>query len=1413
MSVEFRILGSIQMAGDDGPIRLGGPRQRAVLTILLLHANRLVPVETIADDLYGDAAPATAVAQVQDHVSQLRKLLGQSRDDRDAILQTRPPGYLLQVGSEQLDASRFEGMTERAFGALGRGDAETAAAVLRQALELWRGPPLADFVHEQFAQPAIARLEELRLVAIERRIEADLLLGQDGQLVGELEELVREHPLREQLRVHLMLALYRSGRQAEAVEVYHDTRRVLREELGIDASPALRELMGMVLRQEPGLEPPRLRLARAEPTQEALQTVIRNPYKGLRAFGEADARDFFGREAMTRQLIEEIGEERFVAVVGPSGSGKSSIVLSGLLPAVRQGGLAASEGWLVAEMTPGEHPLEELEAALLRVAVNPPASLMEQLEGGERGLCRAVKRVLPAGKGELLLVVDQLEDVFTLVLDEARRSQFLKLLACAAADPRSRLRVVVTLRADFYDRPLRYREFAELLRDRVFTVTPLSPEEIERAISAPAAAVGVALEQGLLAEIVADVLDEPGALPLLQYALTELFEQRVQATLTRAGYRTIGGVSGALATSADERYAALGENARDAARQLFLQLVTVGDSGAETRRPTALADLASLDVDQVALTECIDAFGRSRLLSFGRDPRTRAATVEIAHEALLVEWGQLREWLDAAREGVRAHRRLTVRAREWAESAHDPSFLLRGTELARFEVWADESRLAQTELERDFLRASLDERGAARAEEESARASQWALERRAMNRLRALAVVLAVAAAVAAGLTIYAFGQSDSAHRQARIATARQLAAASVANLDVDPELSILLAIRAVEEANANGAPLPDAVEALHRAIAASRVVLTIRTPTTAAIAVSPDGTRLATGGTIGVAELDTSGSGPSTTSLPARSGSEARTVLVWDPRTGRRLLALSRLTSPIHDLAYSPNGSKIVTGSDDGTAIVWDAGTGKRLLTLADPGTGGGFLGVAFSPDGTRLATSDGLGRVRIWALASRRLVRTIIANEPVCGLAWSPNGSLLGAGQCGSFNFAQAASVRVWDTRDGRLVFRTRGAQTGSVLSFAADGSHLVTPTLSGTVEIWAIGTERLVATLSGHSGQVVAVAYSPNNRLVATGSTDGTARIWDAQTGKELLVLRGHNATVDGVAFTPDSRRLITASEDGTVRVWDITHAGSRDWLTLSADRGGVASVAYPDGRRILTSGACDGKTKLWNAQTGALISTIATAIARQPGCPTQATGQRYSADVEAPSPVGSIVAQASPDGSVQLLDSTSGVLLRTLSGGHHGVQTIAFDGSGRRVATGYWDGTAIVWDVATGRKRQVISTHNGIVERVGFSPDGKLLATAGEDATAQVWDLRTEQRILTLTGHTFALTDIAFSPDGTRLATSSGDGTVRVYILPVRELLDAGHARLTRTWTDAECRAYLPGGRCPVDQRSPARAESR
>ncbi|UCC87067.1 MAG: protein kinase, partial [Anaerolineales bacterium] len=334
---------------------------------------------------------------------------------------------------------------------------------------------------------------------------------------------------------------------------------------------------------------------------------VENPYKGLRAFGEADADDFFGRETLVQDLLGRMAEAddgmtgagqelaRFLAVIGPSGSGKSSVVKAGLMPALRRGGLPGSEQWFMVDMLPGAHPWEELEAALLRVAVNPPQSLLDQLRQDERGLLRAVRRVLPANEAtELVLVLDQFEEVFTLLEDETERVHFLDSLVTAVLDPRSRLRLIITMRADFIHRALEYMDFGEMIRQRAEFVLPLTPDELELAIGGPAKRVGLVLEPGLVNNIVHDVGEQPGTLPLLQYALTELFERRQGRLLSLAAYQSSGGVRGALARRAEELYAGLGGAGQEATRQLFLRLIMPGEGNQDTRRRVLRAELEAL---------------------------------------------------------------------------------------------------------------------------------------------------------------------------------------------------------------------------------------------------------------------------------------------------------------------------------------------------------------------------------------------------------------------------------------------------------------------------------------------------------------------------------------------------------------------------------------------------------------------------------------------------------------------------------------------------------------------------------------------------------------------------------------------------------------------------------------------------
>jgi serine/threonine protein kinase/WD40 repeat protein/predicted nucleic acid-binding Zn-ribbon protein len=523
---------------------------------------------------------------------------------------------------------------------------------------------------------------------------------------------------------------------------------------------------------------------------------IPNPYKGLRAFQEADAADFFGRENLVNQLLDRLKEDhpysRFLSVVGPSGSGKSSAVRAGIIPALRAGALPNSQQWFVVDMVPGAQPLRQLEAILVSIAPRPPSRLYEMLKADTAGLVWAVERVLSDVDGDLLLFIDQFEEVFTLVEDEAERLHFLNVLRAAVLAPDSRVRVIITLRADFTDRPLEYVDFGELMRLRTEFVLPLSAQEIERAITGPANRVGLQIQTELVAGIVSDVREEPGALPLLQYALTEVFERREENRLTLAGYQSSGGVLGALARRAEEVYVGLDDEQQRITRQMMLRLVTLGEGTEDTRRRARRAEIADVVKNNVGLQDILDRFGQYRLLTFDFEPGTREPTLEVAHEALIREWQRLRSWLDTSRADVRLQRVLAGEANEWEKSNRDSSFLLSGARLTSYEEWASSTDLALTDREQNYITASIEERrikniaeeARKKREEETAQRAELFAKRATQLRRAATVLgvvgVLALIAVVVAGVQVsntqvqVAEGQTQVAGVQPTLLIAQQ---------------------------------------------------------------------------------------------------------------------------------------------------------------------------------------------------------------------------------------------------------------------------------------------------------------------------------------------------------------------------------------------------------------------------------------------------------------------------------------------------------------------------------------------------------------------------------------------------------------------------------------------------------------
>jgi WD40 repeat protein/class 3 adenylate cyclase len=1167
--------------------------------------------------------------------------------------------------------------------------------------------------------------------------------------------------------------------------------------------------------------------------------IVPNPYKGLRAFEEGDAPDFFGREELVEQLVKRLGQTQFLAVVGPSGSGKSSVVRAGLVPAIRGGAIPGSEGWPIVDMFPGPHPLDGLEAALLRASPDPPPSLMEQLERDEHGLHRAVLRLLPSDGSDLVLVIDQFEEVFTLVEDEAVRTHFLGSLEAAATDPHSRLRVVATLRADFYDRPLLYRGFAELFKSRVEAVIPLSAEELERAISGPAKRVDVTLEPGLVAAMLGDVAEEPGALPLMEYALTELFERRDGRVLFLEAYREIGGVSGALGRRAEELYGELDDEGKEAARQLFLRLVALGEGTEDTRRRVPRSEVASLEVDQQAMATVVDTFGPSRQLSFDRDGRTGAPTIELAHEAMLTAWPRLHRWIDDARDDVRTERRVASAARDWVEADRDPSFLLAGSRLEQVEAWRTGSGLALTPEELEFLDASAAERDRRRTDEEARLARERALERRSVRRLRTVVAVLAVAALIAGGLTVFATSQQGRAEREERRATARELAAASVANLDVDPERSILLALEAIDRTRSvDGSVLPEAEEALHRAVTASRIVRSVS----------------GVGGA-----LDWSPAGVFVTEGPEDSG----IVDIRDAATGDSVLEFPGHEVDINDVRFSPDGSILATTGDDAALKLWNPSTGDLIAEVSG---GIGANGPSFNADGSLVAAAwPEEGAIRIVRTSTGRVVRTIE------GLAFPFDTTLSPDGR--SVAITGVENGIVFDIASGERLFEMRGhLYPINSIAWSPDGRWIATAANDSSAMVWDARTGRVEAELEGHTDGVITVDWAPDSVRLVTAAIDGTAKVWEVDEGGGLEVLSlSAQETRSGTlaAFSPDGTHVITGDVEITaVKIWDVSLAGAAEVqsfptdvlapvdavfspdgrVVASVDRGSVAvwelgseepvltigpGTGSPDpvvriavnrdGTRIATMRNFAGEANVWDASTGERALDIrygaelagvdwsdrsdhllawsydgSARVYDGDGAKLQTLweGEGFAIEAAAFGPDGRHVATVafhrSPlQSRVTIWDWERGEPVARLD---RGATAVAFDPSGASLAVARFDGTMEIHEVGSGRRLLRFPSHSSVLD-LAYSPDGDRIAAGGDDGTVRIFDAEDGTQQLVLRGHRFLVSGVAFSPDGRRLVSASPDGLVRVWALELDELIDLARAELTRELSDEECRQYL------------------
>jgi WD40 repeat protein/DNA-binding SARP family transcriptional activator len=1278
-------------------------------------------------------------------------------------------------------------------------------------------------------------------------------------------------PTHEPAQRHLMVLYAQAGQRAAALRQYELCRELLAKELGVEPSQKTQETYTRLVNGELPAGPTAVEAI----LERELRTVGACPYRGLSAFREVDAPFFFGRESFTERVSAAVQERPLVAViVGSSGSGKSSAVYAGLLPRLRDAG-----DWLIADFRPGHQPFHALAAALLP-SLEPGLAetdrlietrkLAVALREGDLALFDVVGRVLeksPATRRALLLI-DQFEELYTLCPQPDVRRRFLDTLL-AAVEPSgerhaSPLVLLLTLRADFMGQALAHRPFADALQEASLLMGPMTREELRAAILKPAEKQGAALEAGLVERLLDDVGEEPGNLPLLEFALTLLWERLDYGWMTHAAYEGIGRVEGALALYAEQVYGALEVGEREGARRVFVQLVQPGEGTEDTRRTATRAELGD------DTWELVQHLADKRLVVTGRDAARGDETVEVVHEALIQRWGQLQAWMAHDRAFRTWQERLRGALRAWEGSDQDQGALLRGAPLAEAESWVVEREDELSPAEVDFVQAGVALRERRRVEREQRR-------RRVVLSL-AGGLVLAVALALVA---VFFARQSDqdrqAADEQAEIAFSREVAAAALANLEVDPERSILLALQTLSTRHTF-----EAESALHRAILASPVRQTFVNQETGSffIAASPDGQRLFVSGRGGGTMWDIANGGiVFTHTVPGRLATQADfspdgsllalpavdyysdapapgRVTIINAETGNELINFVAQHPAIWQAAFSPDG-RLLTIIDDTRVKMWDvettlaAGTSQLVHTLCCLDDGESYM--AFSPDGRHLAANT-LGKefAKVWDVASGAELFTV--GPKIGRVVFSPDGNYLVS--------SDAGLIQIWDATTGeRLSSVTSPDYSGANrVSFSPDGSLLATSNLSGQVIVWRFSLEGMqqLQTFRGHRDSANAV-FSPDGNYLFTSSNDGTTRIWDlfpaasgelgainnragipgfindvvvsadgstlvtvggdgmlriwnTATWEEEMGLPAHEDGIRALDFRSDGRLLATASEDGTVKVWETDTWQPQ--LVISAHESqanlaffpfpGVMDVAFsPDGQRLATGGA-DGQASIWDAVTGERLLNL-----------TDHTGW---VNRIAFSPDGSLLATASAtgDATVKIWDTSAGRLLQTLAPenwrtDNRGFWAVDFSPDGSLLIVGRSDGFAEMWQLPDGdwqtgtqAASQVyeVQTGTGFILSTRFTPQGDRIAVSGLSGPVELRDAGNGDLQLGLE-QSSGVWPVEFTPDGKNLITVGTDGSLQVFVLDLQELMALARSRVTRSLTDEECRQYLHLDACPVE----------
>jgi len=1120
-----------------------------------------------------------------------------------------------------------------------------------------------------------------------------------------------------------------------------------------------------------------------------------SPFRGLLPFTERHAGLFFGREPEIGAVVERCRLQPVLAIVGPTGSGKSSFVQAGLVPRLREQG-----PWVVLQLRPTSRPFHSLASRLQRIDrdttsdpladgnIQPARTsgdvkrLAEWLRGAPGRLALELRSVAEERGCAVLLVVDQLEEIFTLTSDESIRWRFIKAICAAADDPLEPIRVVFTIRDDFLGRLAISSEVQQALT-QVTVVQSLGPAALRDILLGPVESLGYSYEDpALIDEMVAAASGELASLPLLQFSAQTLWEQRDREDklLLRSVYESMGGVAGALATHADGVLDGLSDGERVVARELLLRMVSASRTRKLISRGQALAGLDEHDGEERA-AQVLAKLTASRLISVTRprDKTEDSAMLELAHESLIHTWRTLARWVDDSQDelsfladvGQSAelwHKRGCRQEELWqGEALHDALRMLRrcvSPAPAAVQRFLDEANVKET---RSIQRRRLLMIGTFAVL--LAAVAVFAFQVRQADRQHAIADQLRQLADQrhAEGLcegARAAMKQNSLLEARAKLRLALEIENSSAARvlwwqLENEPVLwsrrlgAMIYAVAVSPDGNHIAVASQDhTVQLLDAATRQSLRVLRGHDDQVFAVRFSPNGKQIASGGWDG-------------------------NVRLWQRDSGTVDHVLRGHRGGVRAVAFSPDGALLASGSMDGSVRIWDRVTGQPKAKLS--GHVSAVFCLAFSPDGHHLASGSRNGTIRIWdpkSGHSKQVLRDLRGEARA--VVFSPDSKLLASGG--------GQRIHLWDSQNGKhkaVIEGHRGAIMG--LDISHDGNRLASASSDKTVRLWSLPSGKPLRVFEDHSDEVYSIVFAPGSeRLIAAGK-DRVVRLWDLRVAPKPRLVGGHGSAVYDASFSRDGNQIASAGRDGTIRLWD-TMSG-RQKRIVRGHSGGVRRARFsPDGNWLASSGI-DASLRLWRLPSATQQSSIAARthsiaflsnssalawggsgglrlwdIGRGQNNELSGHGAEHGLSISADD---AQIATGDNDGKVWIWDRLSGKLLRELDGHDDEIWNVAFGPHGKQLLSGSLDGRVLLWDLDTGKSR-LLTQFSGRAYDPAFDPEGKHAAASGSETEARLIDL-TSGKVRLLRGHRAEVNSLTFSPNGKHILTSSDDGTIRLW----------------------------------------------